>query len=67
MKITIDIPDHELSEAMRHTGASTRREAVVTALVDFNRYQRLSKLVKRFGTFEAFPTHDDLRKQRSEG
>ena len=66
MKTTIDIPEHELREAMRHTGASTKREAVVTAIVDFNRRQRLAKLVERFGTFERFLTHDGLRQQRSE-
>ena len=32
MKTTIDIPDEELKDAMRFTGAATRREAVVTAL-----------------------------------
>jgi Arc/MetJ family transcription regulator len=65
MKTTIEFPDHELQEAMRHTGASTKREAVVTAIVEFNRRRRLAKLVERFGTFERFLTHEDLRQQRS--
>jgi len=67
MKTTVDIPEKELQEAMRHTGASTKREAVVTAIVDFNRRRRLAKLVKRFGTFQHFLSHDELRKLRSEG
>jgi len=51
---------------MRHTGATTKREAVVTAIVDFNRRRRLAKLAERFGTFENFLTHDELRGLRSE-
>ena len=66
MKTTIDIPDKELQEAMRHTGAATKREAVVTAIVDFNRRRRLGKLVERFGTFDQFLTHDELRRSRTE-
>lgn len=67
MKTTIDIPEEELQEAIRHTGASTKREAVVTALAEFNRRRRLAKLVERFGTFEHFLSHDDLHRLRSEG
>ena len=37
---------------MKHTGASIKREAVVTAIVDFNRPRRLVKLVARLGTSE---------------
>ena len=54
MKTTIDIPENELQEALEHTGAATKREAVVTAIVDFNRRQRLASLVEEFGTFEHF-------------
>ena len=67
MKTTVDIPEKELREAMRHTGAATKREAVVTAIVDFNRRRRLAKLVKRFGNFDHILTHDGLRRSRSEG
>ena len=65
MKTTVDIPEKELQEAMRHTGATTKREAVVTALVDFNRRRRLAKLVERFGKSDHFLTHDELRRSRS--
>ena len=64
MKTTIDIPDKELRELMRHTRASTKREAVVAAIVEFNRRQRLADLAERFGTFDHFLTHDDLRRMR---
>jgi Arc/MetJ family transcription regulator len=37
MKTTIDIPEKELQDAMELTGARSKREAVVTALTEFNR------------------------------
>lgn len=64
MKITIDIPEKELKDAMRFTGATTKRDAVVTALRDFNRRQRLASLIKHFGTSETFMTHAELMKLR---
>jgi len=50
MKTTIDIPDAELESAMRFLHAKTKREAVVTALQDFNRRHRVAKLVRFSGT-----------------
>ncbi len=44
MKTTIDIPDKELEEVIRHTRARTKRDAIVTAISDFNRRKRLEKL-----------------------
>jgi Arc/MetJ family transcription regulator len=66
MKTTIDIPDQELQEVMRHTGARTKREAVVTAIAEFNRRQRAQELVARFGTFDDFMTQEELRRMREE-
>ncbi len=67
MKTTIDIPDKELRDAMKYTGARSKREAVVTAIADFNRRQRLQRLAQQFGTFEEFLTHEELRQMRGEG
>jgi Arc/MetJ family transcription regulator len=67
MRTTIDIPDKDLAELMRHTGAATKREAVLTAIVDFNRRRRLAKLFKRFRTSERFLSPDELHRARSEG
>lgn len=64
MKTTIDIPDKELRDAMRYTGARNKREAVVTALIDYNRRQRLQRLAEQFGTFDEILTQDDLRRMR---
>jgi len=66
MKTTVDIPDNELQEAMRHTGAKTKREAVVIALVELNRRRRLQKLAERFGRLDDFMTQADLRRMREE-
>ena len=44
MKTTIDIPDNELKEAIKYTGAKTKRDAVVYALRDFNWMRWLADL-----------------------
>jgi Arc/MetJ family transcription regulator len=64
MKTTIDIPEKELKDAIRFTGATTTREAVVTALKDFNRRQRVAALARHFGTSNTFMTHSELMKLR---
>ena len=61
MKTTVDIPEDELRDAMRFTKAKTKREAVVRALIDFNRRRRMAELVKYSGTFsEAFSGNDQI-------
>ncbi len=64
MKTTIDIPENELADAIRFTRAKTKREAVVTALVDFNRRRRMAELVRYGGTCPDLMTVDELRAQR---
>ena len=59
MKTTIDIPDQALADAMRFTGAKTKREAVVKALEEFNRQQRVKDLVASFGTLD-FASNDEI-------
>lgn len=66
MKTTIDIPEEELKEAIKYTGAKTKRNAVVLALKDFNRRRRLSELARVLGTFKDFMTQEDLKKMRED-
>ncbi len=66
MKTTVDIPESELEEAIRHTGAKTKREAVVIALEEFNRRRRLQSLAEKFGTLEGFMTQEELRQGRED-
>ncbi len=66
MKTTIDIPEKLLEEAMRFTGAKTKREAVVTAVERFNKLKRLEKMNTRVrGQFRDFMSQDELTKLRA--
>lgn len=62
MKTTIDIPDAALADAMLFTGAKTKREAVVKALEEFNRSQRVEAFLKLAGSCPDFPTNDEIEK-----
>ena len=59
MKTTIDIPEEELVEAVRFLGAKSKREAVVTALREFNRRHRMAKLI-RFSNACDFDTNETI-------
>ena len=66
MKTTIDIPEIALEEAMKFTGAKTKREAVVTAVERFNRLKRLEKLNARVrGQFRDFMSPAELKAMRA--
>lgn len=67
MKTTVDIPDDELEDAIRFTRAKTKREAIVAAIVDFNRRRRMAELVKHAGTCDALLTVEELQRQRRKG
>jgi Arc/MetJ family transcription regulator len=70
MKTTVDIPDAELADVMRFTGATTKREAIVTAIADYNRRRRMASLIDHAGKAEALVTPDELqalRRQRGSG
>jgi hypothetical protein len=64
MKTTIDIPENELRDAMRFSNAATKRDAVVTALADYNRRQRMAALTKHLGTCEKLITPAELKALR---
>jgi len=66
MKSTVDIPGAALREAMKHSGATTKREAAVTAIEEYNRRRRLLRLAEELGTFEGFPTREELEALRAE-
>jgi hypothetical protein len=64
MKTTIDIPDDELEEVIRHTQARTKRDAIVTAISDFNRRKRLERLADQLGTFDDVVSREELLRLR---
>ncbi len=66
MKTSIDIPEEELLQAMRFTGAKTKKDAVVHALKDFNRRKRLANIAEKLGTFDDFMTQDQLKIMRED-
>ena len=59
MKTTIDIPEKLLAETMRFTGAKTKREAVVDALIGYNRMQIVKEVVSNFGTLD-FASNEEI-------
>lgn len=65
MKTTVDIPDEALEEAMRHAKAKTKREAVVLAIEEYNRRRRLARLAEDLGSFEGFPSREEVLTLRS--
>ncbi|MEI6604875.1 MAG: type II toxin-antitoxin system VapB family antitoxin [Verrucomicrobiota bacterium] len=60
MKTTIDIPENALADAMRFTGAKTKREAVVLVIEDFNRRRRVEDFLKLAGSFPDFPINEEI-------
>lgn len=60
MKTTIDIPEIALADAMRFTGAKTKREAVVKVIEDYNRRRKVENFLKLAGSFPDFPTNDEI-------
>jgi Arc/MetJ family transcription regulator len=67
MKTTVDIPDVDLADAMRFTKAKTKREAIVTAIQDFNLRKRMAQLVRHAGTCADLSSVEDLQRQRRKG
>ncbi len=65
MKTTIDIPDKELRDAMKFTRAKTKRQAVVTAIEDYNRRKRMAALIRHAGTCDGLMTIEELHKMRA--
>ncbi len=66
MKTTVDIPDKELRDIMKNTRAKTKREAIVKAIAEFNRRERVEKIIRKFGTMDGIMTQEDLRKMRED-
>lgn len=64
MKTTIDIPDSELEDVIRFTRAKTKREAVVTAVADYNRRKRMAELTRHAGTCLGLITVEELQAER---
>jgi Arc/MetJ family transcription regulator len=67
VKTTIDIPEKVLAETLKHTGAKTKKAAILTAVEKYNRLRRLAALDARIrGTFKDFMTQEDLKVMRED-
>jgi len=64
MKTTVDIPEDELKDAMRFTQAKTKREAIVTAIADFNGRRRVAELAKHAASCPGLMSPDELQRLR---
>jgi len=64
MRVTIDIPDDLLREAMKHSVAMTKRQAVLIAIEEYNRRWCQARLTKHLGTFRDFITLAELKAAR---
>ncbi|MBZ5495777.1 MAG: type II toxin-antitoxin system VapB family antitoxin [Acidobacteriia bacterium] len=60
MKTTIDIPENELRDAIKYARAKTKRDAVVTAVVDYNRRQRMADLIKYSGSSDTLMSNPEI-------
>jgi hypothetical protein len=49
---------------MRFTGAATKREAIVTAITDYNRRRRMAALLEYAGQAESLMSPEELQAQR---
>ena len=59
MKTTVEIPDHSLKTLLKLTQAKTKREAIVTAVDDFNRRHAVDAVVNCFGKL-AIASNDEI-------
>ena len=65
MKTTIDIPENVLKEAMEFTGATTKREAIVTAVRDYNSRRRMARLTRHLDSCTELMTLAELERLRA--
>jgi hypothetical protein len=66
VKTTVDIPDGMLQELLRYTAASTKRDAILAAIGEFNERRRMAELTSLLGTFRDFMDRDDLDRARGD-
>ena len=56
-----------LIELIEHTEARTKREAILTAIEEYNRKKKIAALADVVGTFDQFMTTDELSQSRDSG
>ena len=56
-----------LIELIEHSAARTKREAILTAIEEYNRKKKIAALADVVGTFDQFMTTDELSQSRDSG
>jgi Arc/MetJ family transcription regulator len=64
-KTTVIIDDKLLDEAMRVSGAKTKKQAITTGLKELIRRKNLEALRQELGTFDLAISLEDLEKLRN--
>jgi hypothetical protein len=65
MKTTVDIPDDALDSLLRLSGASTKKDAIITAIMSYNQKRQMEEVAKLAGSFRDFMTQDELARMRA--
>jgi Arc/MetJ family transcription regulator len=65
-KTTVVVDDALLDEAMRVSGAKTKKQAITTGLKELIRRKNLEALRQELGTFDLALSSEELEKLRSE-
>jgi Arc/MetJ family transcription regulator len=65
-KTTVIIDDKLLDEAMRVSGAKTKKQAITTGLKELIRRKNLEALRQELGTFDLALSLEDLEKLRND-
>ena len=64
VRVSLDLAEPEIQDLLRFTGAATIEEAIVAAVTEFNRRQRIAALVRHAGTGELMATPESLQAAR---
>lgn len=64
MKTTIDIPEEVMQDALRVSGARSKREVVLNALRQYVQRKRVAELARHAGTCDDLMAIDELRRLR---
>ena len=65
-KTTVIIDDELLDEAMKVSGAKTKKEAITTGLKELIRRRNIEALCQELGTFDLALSLEELEKLRDE-
>lgn len=64
VRVSLDLPDVEVQDLLRFTGAASIQDAIVAAVVEFNRRRRIAALAGHAGQGELMATPESLQASR---